>query len=551
MREGEQRTTLWTYTPGGKIHTQQKPDGTMLHYAYTPEGELAQVESRTFQYDALGRLIQASGLARQLDPFGNILREDFAGGLSLQSTYDDSNRPLERILPDQSRIVYEYKGPFLKQVTRLSPQGVTLYTHIYEQFDPAGHLLLEKGRFTTSYAYDKEGRRVHQVNPYVDIALIYDSVGNLLQQGDALYTYDNANQLTTAEQQVLRYDTHYNRIHQNGLSLETDSLNQIKTLAYDGNGNQLQAGFAFDPFDQLVQAGGENILYDALGRRLQKGSTSYLYFGEEEVGAFEQGIAKELKIPGLFAPVALEIDGTPSFPITDVQGTIRYLIDQEAAICKKNDCDPFGVGLTAEIPYAYLGKRYDPKTGLVYFGKRYYDPFFGRWLTPDPLGPIDHSNLYQYVFNNPYRFYDPKGESIGGYLLGLGEIVLGGAIIAGGFALEVVTIGGFTLGLGVTISTGTMLMGLGLATTTYHAQDISFDSRSMGGSYVISKNNPGTPSTNKDQNTQANDAKKAIEKLLGRELTPAERSKFHRHVSGQGYGYHEMVEEGYWLLGGS
>ena len=41
------------------------------------------------------------------------------------------------------------------------------------------------------------------------------------------------------------------------------------------------------------------------------------------------------------------------------------------------------------------------------------------------------------------------GESIGGYFLGLGEIILGGTIIAGGFALEVVTVGRFTLGLGV------------------------------------------------------------------------------------------------------
>lgn len=64
------------------------------------------------------------------------------------------------------------------------------------------------------------------------------------------------------------------------------------------------------------------------------------------------------------------------------------------------------------------------------------------------------------------------GESLGGYVLGIGEIALGLTIIGGGFALEVVTLGGFTVGLGVTTSTGAALMGLGLATTTYHAQDI-------------------------------------------------------------------------------
>ena len=215
--------------------------------------------------------------------------------------------------------------------------------------------------------------------------------------------------------------------------------------------------------------------YDALGRRFQKRETSYLYIGNEEIGAFEQGIAKEPKIPGLTAPVAIEINQKPYTPIADVQGTIRLLINSKTAeIFKRNHCDAFGSGLSSDIPYAYAGKRYDPKTGLFYFGKRYYDPSLRRWLTPDPIGPEDHSNLYQYVFNNPFRYQDPTEESIGGYLLGLGEIALGGAIIAGGFALEVVTVGGFTLGLGVTTNTGFALMGLGVATTTYHARDISF-----------------------------------------------------------------------------
>ena len=155
------------------------------------------------------------------------------------------------------------------------------------------------------------------------------------------------------------------------------------------------------------------------------------------------------------------------------------------------------------------------------------------------------------MFNNPFKYHDPTGESIGGYLLGLGEIALGATIMAGGFALEVVIVGGFTIGLGVTTSTGAALMGLGVATTSYHAQDISFDSRRTGGSYTISKNDPGTPQSRETQQEQADDAKRAIEKLLGRPLTPEERGKFHHHVSGQGYGYHEMVEEGYWLFGGA
>lgn len=31
-------------------------------------------------------------------------------------------------------------------------------------------------------------------------------------------------------------------------------------------------------------------------------------------------------------------------------------------------------------------------------------------MTPDPIGALNHSNLYQYLFNNPYVYQDKNGE---------------------------------------------------------------------------------------------------------------------------------------------
>lgn len=58
-----------------------------------------------------------------------------------------------------------------------------------------------------------------------------------------------------------------------------------------------------------------------------------------------------------------------------MQNTIRKLVDVETQeVVIENTCDAFGKSITGNIPYAYLGKRYDPSTGLIYFGKRFYDP---------------------------------------------------------------------------------------------------------------------------------------------------------------------------------
>ncbi|HJQ41170.1 MAG TPA: RHS repeat-associated core domain-containing protein [Thermoanaerobaculia bacterium] len=53
----------------------------------------------------------------------------------------------------------------------------------------------------------------------------------------------------------------------------------------------------------------------------------------------------------------------------------------------------------------------DPGTGLVYARGRWYDPGTGAFLTPDPLGYRDSSNLYSFCGGDPINCRDPRGES--------------------------------------------------------------------------------------------------------------------------------------------
>jgi hypothetical protein len=65
------------------------------------------------------------------------------------------------------------------------------------------------------------------------------------------------------------------------------------------------------------------------------------------------------------------------------------------------------------------------------------------------------------------------------------------------------------------------------------------------------KQRDGTPRSNGPQNDQFNDAKKAIERMIGRKLSKDDVNKLHRHISRRDYGYQEVVEEGYWLFNGN
>jgi RHS repeat-associated protein len=60
-------------------------------------------------------------------------------------------------------------------------------------------------------------------------------------------------------------------------------------------------------------------------------------------------------------------------------------------------------------PWRFASKRTDHESGYVFFGRRYYSPEAGRFLTPDPTGFSDGPNLYSYVHNSPLVLIDPYG----------------------------------------------------------------------------------------------------------------------------------------------
>ena len=77
------------------------------------------------------------------------------------------------------------------------------------------------------------------------------------------------------------------------------------------------------------------------------------------------------------------------------------------------------------LPYKFTAKELDEETGLYYYGARYLDPKYSRWLSTDPAlgeyltpdenkkyGVFDYIklNLYHYGHNNPIMYIDPDGR---------------------------------------------------------------------------------------------------------------------------------------------
>jgi RHS repeat-associated protein len=60
-------------------------------------------------------------------------------------------------------------------------------------------------------------------------------------------------------------------------------------------------------------------------------------------------------------------------------------------------------------PFLFHGQYFDYDTGLIYLRSRFYDPYSGMFMEPDPLGYADSVNLYAAMANNPVGSRDPSG----------------------------------------------------------------------------------------------------------------------------------------------
>ncbi len=161
--------------------------------------------------------------------------------------------------------------------------------------------------------------------------------------------------------------------------------------------------------------------YDSFHRRLSKKHNNilenYIYQDQNEIGSLINNKITELRVLGigLGADVALELKGTPYIPLHDASGNLRVLLDTTGIPIQNYRYTAFGEMEEFSYkdvfnPWRYSGKRFDPETGFTYFGRRYYAPDIGRWISPDPAGFADGPNLYTYVHNSPLMYIDQDGQ---------------------------------------------------------------------------------------------------------------------------------------------
>lgn len=332
------------------------------------------------------------------------------------------------------------------------------------------HLLNDLG--IVRYQYHDESRLVGIQSPWWSQKIEkegFDPYGRLLKmevqdsQGvhSSHFSYHDDGQLVEEEGHQYTYDSLFNRLSDNGQTWKVNALNQLiqtpqASFVYDANGNLIERHlknesilYGYDALNRLVRVEypkqkAFTYIYDAFHRRIgqqcwewkkeqetwELQTTEHLiYDGFKEIGKVdEEGQFIELRVLGqgqgaeLGAAVALELQGKVFAPLHDYLGSVRCLVDAESknvvesysysAYGQENLWDEKGQLIEHSLvgnPWRFCSKRVDQGTGLVFFGKRHYDPSIGRWMTPDPLFFYDTPNLYAFAKNDPINCYDLYG----------------------------------------------------------------------------------------------------------------------------------------------
>lgn len=463
----QQKITRTLYNAHGKKSITIKPDGVLLFFNYDPLERLSTLYSsdqtihHCFEYNLRDQVTQAKDLSsgqitqREYDQSGNMIKENLGNHLNIEYAYDYLRRPRFILFPDQTAAEYLYNAVDLKEIHRLI-KGERVYSHQDKQHNLSGYILkstLPGNNGEVDYAYNPLGhciaihaKQYHQETPSEG----FDLAGRLKEfQAQGIpyrFTYDDYSHINSEEGHTSHtycLDSASNRIEKDGEPHTYNTLNQLiqkgkEQFTYDQNGNLIQrigektTLYTYDALDRLTSVTQEGkktqYIYDPFHRRLSKQQEEkeeqFLYQGQEEIGKWSQGKCQELRLLGKnprSLMVALELQGTPYVPLHDFSGNVVCLLNHQGETVERYRYTAFGeeeilnpqgekqLQSTVGNPWRYANKRLDEESGLIAFGLRYYDSGTSRWMTCDPAGFADGSNLYAYVHHSPLLYYDQFG----------------------------------------------------------------------------------------------------------------------------------------------
>ena len=415
----EEWARLYTYDQRGLLSTAKQtktsfwtgPETSLIKRTYDPSGRL-ETETITLNSEVLQQTRQSwSPTSRTLTI------QDHERQLTFQ------NEQLIQVSTPQTQLDYEYNTSQALSY-QSTPQTETFIDYT-DTLPNQIEIYLPNHTYTENPVWDQSGKLSHYKTNHFETTLNYNSRGFLTTLGPNNFAFDFNTPGTGVRTQSPNHAVH-----------STDSFNRPTqeshcTTTYDAQGQtvtQNNRHHEYDPWGNLIKVTDPKLTwkasYDALNRRLRTSSnksptTISLYDPEHEFQ--EIGIqTDQATYWKLYGPNSCDA-------IIDNAGNTVYLshnllgellaITGDQTIFNQNILNPYGPQNVSSphdlhsyaLSLTWHSKAPDP-TGYIYMGARTYDPFTGRFLSPDPISYPHCTDLYHFANGDPINYFDPDGR---------------------------------------------------------------------------------------------------------------------------------------------
>lgn len=390
------------YNASGKIEQEKSGNGVISVWTYDPaDGRMRQLSARKG-----GRVLQ--DLRYDYDPVGNVI------------SMDDQSQPVIWFANQRVDPINRYCYDSLYQLISATGREVASVANgpglpgLISPVDPS-----RLQNYLQTWSYDAGGNRIEQrhsdrPNHFMDIAP--DSNRGLARvegkEPDFGASFDsNGNLKVLVPGQLMRW-TARNQLAEVILVHRPGAENDSERYLYDS------AGLRVRKLRTLLAAN--------VTRKVQVRYLPGLEIRTEGADTDDEVLHVITTQAGRSSVRLLHWkEGRPSgisedqlrYSLDDLLGSSALELDEEADLISYEGYYPYGgtawwMGRSqVEVKYKfvrYSGKELDA-TGLYYYGFRYYAPWLGRWINPDPAWTLDGLNFYQMVQNNPVSQWDKAG----------------------------------------------------------------------------------------------------------------------------------------------
>ncbi|MDD2230385.1 MAG: RHS repeat-associated core domain-containing protein [Candidatus Cloacimonetes bacterium] len=340
------------------------------------------------------------------------------------SAFDYINDPLGR----RTRRADYYSGSTLINDFDYNIRGEVISVimgndnHSYSN-DPIGNRkqsTVYSGQSTVTNVYT-----ANQLNQYTSASfagsarnLSHDLDGNLTWDGiHWAHSWDGENRLTSSAPNywgttngATRIDYTYD--YMNRRASRTTSMMAGRSISYPPSPTDPQGSWSALEICRYIWDGWNIVAEIIIDQTEFTTNVNYYAWGLDLSGTL-QGAGG---VGGLLAETKTAESGTNTYyALGGANGNVTEYIDNTGAVKAHYEYNAFGEitaqsGVMADdFAFRFSTKCYDPETGLYYYGHRYYDPIFGRWLSVDPIGIKGGINLYLLSKNDAINKWDYLG----------------------------------------------------------------------------------------------------------------------------------------------